>query len=102
MLLVGFNLSAQQTNSIEGPGYSFYPNPVNKGQDVMIDLTLNHPQLIEINVLDILGNIVYKQEDFVEEHLSSLLLHTQKVEPGVYFLSIQLNEEQTIRKLIVR
>jgi hypothetical protein len=80
--------------------FAVYPNPTN--HMVYISYQLPYYQSVKIALFDTLGKEVMNLADEKQdtgEHLLSL--NTGKLQNGIYFVKMNLNEEQIAEKLIV-
>ena len=71
--------------------YSLYPNPANdiitiEGKDVNID---------KIEILNVLGQLTFSSE-FKD---SKVQINTSGIDQGMYFVKIQSNKKEVIKKL---
>ena len=72
------------------------PNPVLKGQQIMIQL--NSPNPFGIEFCDMLGNCIVK----LQEYSGTALISTRSLNKGIYFVKVYLNGNiAVVKKLVI-
>ena len=74
--------------------FIIYPNPSNG----IFILERNSNELMQINVFDITGKLIYKKEDISD---SSYNMNLSTIEKGIYFATIKIGNKKTTKKLIL-
>ncbi len=100
------NCSAFALNSISPGGnidnITVYPNPV--VDELRISFKSSHSGKAGIALFNNIGKLVYKQDSDVEpgNNLISIDIRSKSIEPGAYFIQIQVENQNFTRKLIVK
>lgn len=79
-----------------------YPNPVFQGNNCKLDLLLKYESSISVAVFDIIGNKVVEIDEYYHKGNHNLLLQTNNLEKGVYFVNIVAGYEKYVKRLIIR
>jgi len=79
-----------------------YPNPAYKGSTINIKLQLKQAALVNLVVLDMIGNKVKNTQHEIKAGTQTLHFNTDKLTQGVYFVNIITGEEKQIQRLIIR
>lgn len=82
--------------------YNVYPNPINAGSTLSLEVDTKHPNFVQVFALDIIGNKVFDKELLIENGFQKFNLDTFDFLPGIYFLHILQDEDVEVFKLIVR
>jgi len=79
-----------------------YPNPV--VDELKISFKSSQQGKAGVAIFNNIGKLVYKQESNVEpgNNLISIDIRSKAIEPGVYFIQIQVENQNFTRKLIVK
>jgi hypothetical protein len=90
------NITAVKEHSAEDPGFTAFPNPVTDN----ITITAKYSDLKNVNVtaIDVLGKKVPVNISGISADGHSLLLSTEKLESGIYFL--QISQDEKVREII--
>lgn len=97
----GLNDISSHTNSVENsiqPGdLKIYPNPATNYiyLDFHDPVKLNDP----IEILDLSGKVVYSQS--VSGSSSVIKTHLQNLKPGVYFIRVNVNGNESVKKFLI-
>jgi len=77
--------------------------PVPAEDDLMVKIWSPQEDLIEVNVVDILGRIFIKENKNISEGYTSFLLDVRMLSEGSYFLQTRtMDGQQTIKNFLVR
>lgn len=87
-------------NDLSETGLSVYPNPVTAGL-VHVEMKLTKAQEVKVFVLDIHGKLVLSEVIQVNEGLSNKQLKLHGIPNGIYYIKVQAEKLNAIRKLIV-
>jgi len=82
--------------------YNVYPNPINIGNSLSIEVDTKQANFVQVFALDIIGNKVFDKELLIETGFQKFNIDTFGFQPGIYFLHIMQGEESEVFKLIVR
>lgn len=89
-----------EEKSLDPISFGLFPNPANN--NVTIDLNLDSPETITINVFNALGALVYTE---VQSNLgagrNSIVLNTESFTSGIYNVSISTKEGFSTKKLTI-
>lgn len=86
------------TNFIE----TVYPNPAYKGNTIFISVQLEKTALVNLVVLDMIGNKLIDIEELKEAGKQNIHFHTDKLIEGVYFVNVISGEKKHVQRLIIR
>lgn len=92
--------SLQRINNLEKTGLSIYPNPIKSGV-VNVKLNLERPQNVTITVVDIQEKILAVKKIQLNEGKSNNQIDLSNLKNGIYFIKIQGDNLNVIRKLIM-
>jgi len=84
-----------------------YPNPVNKNIDKELSVEVVKTLLVEnteiiIEIVDVLGNIVYVVEDYLYNYKLKKVINVSNIKSGMYFVRIKYDNNVINQKLIIR
>jgi len=79
-----------------------YPNPATKGNIINITLQLTQTSLVNLIVLDMIGNKVIDTKEEYKAGKQNFHFHTDKLTEGVYFVNIISDENKHVQRLIIR
>lgn len=82
--------------------YNVYPNPINIGNSLSIEVDTKQANFVQVFALDIIGNKVFDKELLIETGFQKFNIDTFGFQPGIYFLHIMQGEESEVFKLLVR
>ncbi len=95
---------ALNTVSTEGiiDNITVYPNPV--VDELKISFRISQAGRAGVAIFNNIGKLVYKQESDVEpgNNIISIDIRSKAIEPGVYFIQLQADNQSFTRKLIVK
>lgn len=75
------------------------PNPTNGDTKVLLEL--NQPQLVQIQLFDVVGHEVQNMQEYaLEKGEHEILLNTQTLSNGIYFCRVQIGKTQQTLKLV--
>ncbi len=112
-LLFSFNLVAETSVSSAEPmavvvsGTSeeglvkYYPNPLRQGETLNIIYDKVSKGSVQVYILDAVGNLVSKDEIMLNVGRQKILLDSEHLNTGIYFLKISSTDATTVRRLIV-
>jgi hypothetical protein len=84
--------------AIEASLWSIYPNP-SKG-DLYIETSNASGKIVSIEILDAAGQVIQREEPQVMSS-QALKFDTQVTKAGIYFVKIQLEDIQFLKKIII-
>ncbi|MFN8416894.1 MAG: T9SS type A sorting domain-containing protein [Cytophagaceae bacterium] len=84
--------------AIEASLWTIYPNP-SKG-DLYIENNNASGEIISVEILDVAGQVIQREEPQVMSS-QALKLNAQVTKAGIYFVKIQLEEVQFLKKIII-
>lgn len=90
----GINVSNDAT------GISVYPNPATNF--VTVELQLGNPQDVEINLLNMLGQIVYSSKTTQTTGISKVNINSEFLPRGIYLLQVKTLNGVLVRKVELR
>jgi len=79
---------------------ALYPNP-NQGDAVFINLTDLETDLVDVEVYDGLGRIIFQRNYFADGSLNALIRFNQKLSSGVYLVKMSIGYEIITERMIV-
>ncbi len=79
-----------------------YPNPASKGSTIFVNLQLQQATIVNVVVLDMIGNKVVDFEQEVKVGDRDIHFHSDKLTEGVYFVNIISGESKQVQRLIIR
>lgn len=82
--------------------YNVYPNPINIGAELSLEVDTKQANYVQVFALDIIGNKVFDKELLIENGFQKFSLDTFDFQPGIYFLHVMQGENTEVFKLIVR
>lgn len=88
--------AATDINKIDIKDFEVYPNPFSR----RITLKMRNNSLIEeVNIIDLSGNIVFKQE--IRNALSDIIIEpSNNLVPGIYYLRIRTANQVYVKKIL--
>ena len=95
--LVKAGLVSTRINSV-----LMHPNPAQAGEKLGIDISASATTLVEITVKDNSDKILLSQTQQVAMGSGRILVNTEKLNPGIYFVYIKEGAGLTREKLIIR
>jgi hypothetical protein len=91
--------SSISKNNAKPTGLSFYPNPTNNSLNISLNSTSN--TIKEIKITNILGTVVKSQS--LGKLENSVVIKTEDLEDGVYFVSVVSNGKiENTKRLVVK
>jgi len=85
---------------IQDAGLSIYPNPVTSGM-VHVEINLAKAQDVTITVLDIHGKVVASEIIQVNAGVSNNQIDLKNIPKGMYYIKVQADNLNAVRKLIL-
>ncbi len=79
--------------------FAIFPNPAKPGQNVTVKLSENWKELVNITIFNATGQIVNQLLNIPSEY--NKMVELPQMQPGIYFISLNNNEETQSLKLIV-
>jgi hypothetical protein len=76
--------------------FNIYPNPISEKSAIT---NVNNKQISSIYFYDILGNIIYREENI---DLQKIGIREDNFKTGVYFVEITSGENKIIKKIIIK
>jgi len=77
-----------------------YPNPFNG--NTSIDITLNKPSNVEIEVINMLGQVVNNVSKQLNEGTHTVTLNADNLKSGIYFYTVRTHNSAITNKMIVK
>ena len=90
------NTTTQLNSILKGQDFSIYPNPISE-RSVLTNI--NNKEIISITFYDILGNIIYREENM---DLRQINIKEEEFNTGIYFVEITSGENKIIKKIIIK
>lgn len=90
------NTTTQLNSILKEQDFSIYPNPISE-RSVLTNI--NNKEIISITFYDILGNIIYREENM---DLRQINIKEEKFNTGIYFVEITSGENKIIKKIIIK
>ncbi|WP_028980407.1 T9SS type A sorting domain-containing protein [Sporocytophaga myxococcoides] len=87
------------TGLTSSPILNIYPNPVKN--EFMIDFNSSYESIATIELLDIFGRMVMKDEKAVISGLNNYVMSVKDIKTGFYLVSISQNDHRIIKKIYV-
>lgn len=88
--------SINNENTIQETSLSIYPNPVNSGQELNVEIELNDQKTAQIYIYDFAGKQIYESKDlktvFGENRIQENIVIKEK---GLYFIKILTEDNET-------
>jgi len=78
-----------------------YPNPIVKNKNDVYLKVSNLPQNVKLKIYNFLGKLIATAEDFKKENGEFIIKINKKFKGGLYFLTIETEEEKFVKKFIV-
>lgn len=91
--------SAAQANREPEKEMVVYPNP--SSGKVFLSLTGFKGKRTEVRVMNVIGNIVYREHFFETEEQATKVLDLSKFASGLYYVKLEADEYSEIRKVII-
>lgn len=88
---------AQVNQSIN---FTIYPNPNNGIVNIKLNKN-NSDEKLKIKVYDMLGKLIFEKNDFEDSNAQNFIIRLENITPGIYFVTAQINETTTTKKLII-
>ncbi|MDQ4139468.1 MAG: T9SS type A sorting domain-containing protein [Bacteroidota bacterium] len=88
------------TNKESDKGISVFPNPSNNGK-VFLEISGFKGQHAELRVLNVIGNVVHRENFYETEDKTTKVLDLSKFASGLYYVKIEADEYSQIRKVII-
>ncbi len=80
---------------------TIFPNPGD--EKVTINFSLTEQSLVSIEITDVLGNIIYiEDERLINSGTSYISINSERFKSGVYFFSLKVNKQKVSKKLIIK
>lgn len=92
--------TAEVVENIGINGLSVYPNPVE--DELSVDFTIANAQEVILLVQDISGKIVQQHKINANEGSNLVLMDTQKLSSGVYFIEVKSTGTRQTRQFVVK
>jgi len=73
-----------------------------QGNNCKLDLLLKDESSLSVTVFDIIGNKVVEVDEYYHKGNHNLILETNSLEKGVYFVNVVVGYEKYVKRLIVR
>ncbi|RMG24779.1 MAG: T9SS C-terminal target domain-containing protein [Bacteroidetes bacterium] len=80
----------------------FYPNPLQAGQELQLEIHLAASQQLQIQLLDMQGRVLYKKVRRLEAQPHVLSVPTTGLSSGMYLLQLSGKDWTTARRLVVK
>tara|TARA_B110000459_G_C16516663_1_gene450582 strand:- start:194 stop:883 length:690 start_codon:yes stop_codon:yes gene_type:complete len=90
------NTTTQLNSILKEQDFSIYPNPISE-RSVLTNI--NNKEIISITFYDILGNIIYREENM---DLRQINIKEEEFNTGIYFVEITSGENKIIKKIIIK
>ena len=81
---------------------NIYPNPVAPGSEVLVNFHAAEVMTLELNLLNLSGQAVYRQEKQVSAGNQTMNIPTGRLAAGLYFIQFRSENGVMSRKLVVR
>ncbi len=93
-------VSVRRSSSFEKTTiHALVPNPAR--DEVSVSIRSKFEEIVELTVVDINGKIIKTQRVGLEKNNNNIMLDLADVASGVYFVNINSNQSQDMKKLIV-
>lgn len=102
-----FKLSTKtlSTEDIDAEGYGLgnaYPNPVNNGNDLIIDFELGNSTLATLNIMDINGKVIASKEVRGNQGTNTEKFAINNLASGIYMYSLTADNFTATKKFMVK
>jgi hypothetical protein len=84
--------------TVGSEGISIYPNPFVDALFLSTDFTGD--QKVKVSFADMTGKTLMEKEYFVEKGQNTLVLKSENLQPGMYFITTEINGSRQTQKLI--
>ncbi len=81
--------------------FSVFPNPAPENSNVQVKISLKDAIDVQIQLLSIDGKVVQNEKRFLNAGHNDMILNTDNLESGMYFLSLQTKDGVTTEKIII-
>jgi hypothetical protein len=82
---------------------NIYPNPVNDGNEVTVQVTTENPEPIKVQVIDYMGTSYFENDFEASDAFQGVMVQpNRKLPKGLYVVRIQQNRQVSRRVLIVK
>lgn len=80
-----------------------YPNPVSRGQNLSLKyMSKDENNTLNISVLNVMGQTVLNRSVILSKADNVIEIAAGLLTPGVYFAKVETNEEQFLKKIVVK
>ena len=79
--------------------FAIYPNPTGDANQIILQFSEAQKQQIDVELLDILGNQMYRSSLSVGDQSTTIPVHN--LCSGMYMIRVRMNNEVYIEKVIV-
>ena len=79
----------------------WYPNPVQSGEKISVDVRLNLEAKVKVELIDALGKIASEYSAIYPEGKSRIFIYTQDVKPGLYSIRVSSEQNSFSEKLVI-
>ena len=93
---VFINTTTQLNSILKEHDFSIYPNPIS---DRSVLTNINNKEIRHITFYDILGNIIYREENI---DLQQINIKEDEFNTGIYFVEISSGQNKIIKKIIIK
>jgi len=93
---VYINTTTQLNSILKEHDFSIYPNPIS---DRSVLTNINNKEIRHITFYDILGNIIYREENI---DLQQINIKEDEFNTGIYFVEISSGQNKIIKKIIIK
>jgi len=96
---VGGFTAVNELNALKQNSFGVYPNPANNNATIAFDLLEN--KQVNVLVTDVLGNVVSTINSDLYKGYNTLNINTSNLSSGVYYISLEINNQKETKKLII-
>ena len=91
--------SINNTKIDENINISVYPNPINSNG--VINFNLEKPENVSLQIVDILGQVVYTEQSKRESGIQSIPVNSKNYSNGIYYLKLRIDGKNYTKKVII-
>lgn len=73
-----------------------------QGNNCKLGVLLTENSIINVAIFDIIGNKVIEIDAYYHEGKQNLILETNNLQKGVYFVNVVVGYEKYVKRLIIR
>ena len=82
------------------PPLKVYPNPAS--QEIIIEISVVHPEEMQLTVLNLLGQSLYSEEDSYPSGITKKKIDLSTFSPGIYFVRLRSGPDDAYVRFIKR